>query len=66
MTFLEAVGRGARDFAWLFTAVMGENKYEQYLAHHSVEHPDRPPMSERDFWRDHADRQDSNPQGRCC
>jgi uncharacterized short protein YbdD (DUF466 family) len=24
------------------------------------------PMTEREFWRDHSDRQDANPQGRCC
>ncbi|HYH77897.1 MAG TPA: YbdD/YjiX family protein, partial [Arthrobacter sp.] len=25
-----------------------------------------PPLTEREFWRDRTDRQDSNPQGRCC
>jgi uncharacterized short protein YbdD (DUF466 family) len=25
-----------------------------------------PPMTEREFWRDRSDRQDTNPQSRCC
>ncbi|WP_426998222.1 YbdD/YjiX family protein [Pseudarthrobacter sp. N5] len=25
-----------------------------------------PPLTEKAFWRDRTDRQDTNPQGRCC
>ena len=47
-------------------AVMGDNAYEVYLAHHNATHPDTPPMPERLFWRERDDEQDRNPQGRCC
>ena len=47
-------------------AVMGDNAYEVYLAHHAATHPDTAPMPERLFWRERDDEQDRNPQGRCC
>jgi len=46
--------------------VLGADKYRGYLAHHARTHPGEPPMTEREFWRDYADWQDRNPQGRCC
>jgi len=47
--------------------VMGEDAYDKYLAHAQGEHGGAVPvMTEREFWRDRTDRQDSNPQGRCC
>lgn len=49
---------------------MGEDAYEKYRAHHQKLHPatdtDHPLMTEREFWRDKTDRQENNPQGRCC
>jgi uncharacterized short protein YbdD (DUF466 family) len=49
---------------------MGADAYERYLEHHRAEQAagrcGAPAMTEREFWRDHADRQDANPQGRCC
>ncbi|MHA7280738.1 YbdD/YjiX family protein [Arthrobacter sp. MDT2-2] len=56
----------ARELAWLFKGVMGENAYQAYLDHHGRTHPGGPPMTEREFWRDKTDRQDTNPEGRCC
>ncbi|WP_299167542.1 YbdD/YjiX family protein [uncultured Arthrobacter sp.] len=55
-----------KELIWLFKGVMGENAYQQYLDHHASTHSDEPPMTERQFWRDKTDRQDANPQGRCC
>lgn len=46
--------------------VLGADKYDRYLAHHSANHPDLDPMSEREFWKDYSDWQERNPQGRCC
>ncbi|GHG42230.1 hypothetical protein GCM10012320_04980 [Sinomonas cellulolyticus] len=50
--------------------VMGADAYEKYLEHHRAEEAAGrcalPPMTEREFWRDRTDRQDANPQGRCC
>jgi uncharacterized short protein YbdD (DUF466 family) len=58
---------GARAY---FRGVMGADAYEKYLEHHRAQEAAGrctvPAMTEREFWRDHADRQDANPQGRCC
>ncbi|MBJ2120876.1 YbdD/YjiX family protein [Arthrobacter sp. MSA 4-2] len=64
-----ALGRArdaARGVAWFFKGVMGENAYAAYLEHHEASHCSEPPMTERQFWRDRTDRQDANPEGRCC
>jgi uncharacterized short protein YbdD (DUF466 family) len=58
-TGLASVGRYVR-------AVMGDNAYEVYLAHHRATHPEDPPMPERAFWRERDDVQDRKPEGRCC
>ena len=64
------VAEVARGIRWYVRGVMGEDAYEKYLAHVASEHGDAaggaPVMTEREFWRDRTDRQDSNPQGRCC
>ena len=68
---------GARDAARLWRGLTGEDAYDKYRAHFEANHrgeADRSPsdsgaealMSEREFWRDQSDRQDHNPQGRCC
>jgi uncharacterized short protein YbdD (DUF466 family) len=56
----------AREFVWVFKGVMGENAYQAYLDHHERTHAGGDPMTEREFWRDRTDRQDANPEGRCC
>jgi uncharacterized short protein YbdD (DUF466 family) len=70
MRVLNAVRKGARDFAWFFKGVMGEDAYEKYKTHYEAVHatggPDQPLMTEREFWRDMTDRQERNPQSRCC
>lgn len=63
---MNALVAGFRGIAEYFGGVLGADAYKKYLEHHRVSGHDGPPMSERDFWRDHTDRQDSNPQGRCC
>jgi uncharacterized short protein YbdD (DUF466 family) len=81
-TLLEGVRSGARSVIWFVRGVMGEDAYEKYLLHYETVHGNRGdeehdpfeddhapaprPMTEREFWRDHSDRQDNNPQGRCC
>jgi uncharacterized short protein YbdD (DUF466 family) len=57
---------GWHGFVWFFKGVMGENAYRDYLDYHRSTHPGVAPMTEREFWRDKTDRQDRNPQGRCC
>lgn len=70
MTLLAGVRKGARGVAWYLKGLLGEDAYEKYVAHHvascetdAVPHP---LMTAREFWRDQTDRQDQNPQGRCC
>jgi uncharacterized short protein YbdD (DUF466 family) len=63
---LAAVARGFRGFARYFGGVLGADAYAKYLEHHRVAGHSTPPLGEREFWRDRTDRQDSNPQGRCC
>jgi uncharacterized short protein YbdD (DUF466 family) len=57
---------GWHGFVWFVKGVLGEDAYQVYLAHHRSAHPGAEPMGEREFWRDKMDRQDRNPQGRCC
>lgn len=65
-----AVRKGVKGFVWLFKGVLGEHAYVKYKAHFDAAHPGgaghEPPMTERQFWRDVTDRQENNPQGRCC
>jgi len=69
---LGALRRGARSAVWYLKAMLGEDAYEKYVAHHAAGHAADPAgaahavMTEREFWRDQTDRQDRNPQGRCC
>jgi uncharacterized short protein YbdD (DUF466 family) len=57
---------GFRGFARYLGGVMGADAYAKYLEHHAGSGHEGPPLSEREFWRDRTDRQDNNPQGRCC
>ena len=64
-----AVRRGAGGLAWFVRGMLRADAYEKYLAHVEADHADteaRCVMTEREFWRDVSDRQDRNPQGRCC
>ncbi|UIK88894.1 YbdD/YjiX family protein [Arthrobacter polaris] len=48
------------------TAVMGADAYERYLEHYRASRCEVPAMTVKEFWRDKNQRQDSNPEGRCC
>lgn len=67
---LPAILRGARDggrrAVGYLRAIMGADAYDRYCAHLATRHPDAQPLSEREFWREHMDWLDKNPQGRCC
>ncbi|WP_074713306.1 YbdD/YjiX family protein [Arthrobacter alpinus] len=45
---------------------LGEDAYEKYLDHHQATGCAAPPLTVKEFWRDKMDRQDANPEGRCC
>lgn len=70
MRLLNAVLLGIRRFArhvnLYLSGVMGADAYRKYVEHHRDSGHQGEHMTEREFWRDRTDRQDSNPQGRCC
>jgi uncharacterized short protein YbdD (DUF466 family) len=69
MSVIAAARRGARGVSWFVKGMLGEDAYEKYRAHVATEHPGDScghVMTEREFWRDVTDRQEHNPQGRCC
>jgi len=69
MGALLAVRSAAAGLAWYVKGVLGEDAYEKYCDHHAAVHGTDaavPPMTAREFWRERVDRQDTNPQGRCC
>lgn len=57
---------GFRGVAKYLGGVLGADAYAKYRDHHRAAGHQEPPLSEREFWRDRTDRQDANPQGRCC
>ena len=58
--------RAAGAVRWYVTSLMGDSAYATYVAHQRRHHPDAPPVTERQFWRDRMDDQDRNPGARCC
>ncbi|MCU1433023.1 MAG: hypothetical protein JWP95_2128 [Actinotalea sp.] len=69
MDVLTGLRRTGRGIAWYVRGLVREDAYDRYVAHTLAAHPDdahRPLMSEREFWRDLSDRQEAEPQGRCC
>lgn len=58
-----AHARRARDLWRDFT---GESAYERYVERHAREHPDHPPMSEREFWRSRDADAESQVSTGCC
>jgi uncharacterized short protein YbdD (DUF466 family) len=65
-SLMHAVVRGLRGFAAYMSSLMGADAYRKYLDHFTSTAHSGPAMTEREFWRDRMDRQDNNPQGRCC
>jgi uncharacterized short protein YbdD (DUF466 family) len=63
---MNAILQGFRGFARYFGGVMGADAYAKYLEHHAASGHEDAPMTERECRRDRTDRQDRNPQGRCC
>ncbi|KSU73829.1 YbdD/YjiX family protein [Pseudarthrobacter enclensis] len=63
---LAVLSNGFRGFARYLSGVLGADAYAKYLEHHRSCGHSGPPLTEREFWRDRTDRQDANPQGRCC
>ena len=63
---LAAIATGWRGFSRYLGGVLGADAYSKYLEFHRGASHQEAPLTEREFWRDRTDRQDANPQGRCC
>ncbi|MER7796700.1 YbdD/YjiX family protein [Microbacterium sp. NPDC096154] len=61
-----ALGRAWGAVRWYVNGLTGESRYAAYLAHERAAHPDREPMTEREYWRCVYRDQDANPGSRCC
>ncbi|MFB7797152.1 YbdD/YjiX family protein [Isoptericola sp. NPDC056134] len=61
-----AASAGWTNLRWYVRQVMGDDAYRTYVTHERSAHPDREPMGEREFWREHYAEQDRNPGSRCC
>jgi uncharacterized short protein YbdD (DUF466 family) len=71
MSVVGVLREGASGVAWFVKGVLGEDAYDKYREHYAATHldsdgPQPHMMTEREFWRDRMDRQDANPEGRCC
>ena len=66
MDLLRSAGRGLNAVNSYLKGVLGEDSYEKYLDHHQATGCATEPMNIKEFWRDKTDRQDANPEGRCC
>ena len=45
--------------------ISGENAYDRYLLVHAATHPEKPPMSRGEFYRNRQDEKYNNPGSRC-
>jgi uncharacterized short protein YbdD (DUF466 family) len=53
-------------YAWEYLKeVSGENAYDRYLLLHMATHPEKPPMSRREFYRHRQDEMYNKPGNRC-
>ncbi|CAM00836.1 uncharacterized short protein YbdD (DUF466 family) [Saccharopolyspora erythraea NRRL 2338] len=66
MTALTRLHRSFRAAWQVVRGVVGETAYERYVEHQRAHHPGEPVLAEREFWRRHVDRGDTNPGSRCC
>lgn len=62
----EAARRIWHSVAWYMNGVTGQSRYTAYVAHERERHPEREPLTEREFWRAHYAQQDADRGARCC
>ena len=53
-----------RGIRWYLKQATGEAKWDEYVDR--CRHEDAEPMSRREFERHRSNRQENNPQSRCC
>lgn len=66
MKILRRAASGLSAVSQYLKGVLGEDAYERYLEHHQATSCTAQPLTVKEFWRDKMDRQDANPEGRCC
>lgn len=70
MTKIGKLGKMLRHVAgeirWYTREFFGDTAYERYVARHKIDHPDHPPMCERDFWRMRDRDAEDQVQTGCC
>jgi uncharacterized short protein YbdD (DUF466 family) len=66
MNVLRRAAGGVGAVGRYLKGVLGEDSYEKYLDHHHATACAGSPLTVKEFWRDKMDRQDANPEGRCC
>ncbi len=62
----EAAATGGRYFAQSLRLMVGLPNYDAYVAHHRLVHPDTPPMSYDEFFRERQAARYGAGTGRCC
>ncbi|MDY5152563.1 Uncharacterized short protein YbdD, DUF466 family [Actinobaculum suis] len=50
----------------LWRAFTGEAAYDRYVERHQRHHPDCPPLTAKEFWRQRAEWNEHNVQSGCC
>jgi len=59
------IGFARQVVAWL-RGVTGDDAYDRYLEHHARAHPDRPPLSRKEFFDEQLAMKWSGGVNRCC
>ena len=55
-----------RAVLWWLRSLMGDHDYRRYVEHLARHHPNTPPVTEREYWRQRHAAADTNPGARCC
>ncbi|RMI34973.1 YbdD/YjiX family protein [Nocardia stercoris] len=58
--------RGVRSVVRYLNAILGGEDYTRYLDHMRRNHPGRPALSEREYWRERHAASERDPKTRCC
>lgn len=63
---LDPLGKMGRYLGQSLRLMVGLPDYQTYLAHMESTHPDRPPMSYEEFFRERQEARYGGGQGKCC
>lgn len=63
---LEPIGKMGRYLGQSLRLMVGLPDYQSYLDHMENTHPDRPPMTYEEFFRERQEARYGGGQGKCC